>query len=80
MRVFNMHELRFQPLSFLMQIYSFLGSDDIHLNWIIGVETFSTKKILLGIKKWKLFFYVHHSMHWENHHSYSQVHFYLKSS
>ena len=32
MRVFNMHELPFQPLSFLMQIYSFLGGDDIHLN------------------------------------------------
>lgn len=33
-----------------MQIYSFVG-DDIHLNWLTGMETFSTQKILLGIKK-----------------------------
>lgn len=38
-----------------MQIYSFVG-DDMHLNWVIAVETFSTKKILLGIKKWRIVF------------------------
>lgn len=44
-----MHELVFQPLSFLMQIYFLDG--DTHLNWVIAVEAFSTKKILLGIGK-----------------------------
>ena len=49
-----MHELLFQPLCFLMQNY-FLGGD-IHLNRVIAVETFSTKKNLLAIKKWRLVF------------------------
>ena len=73
-----MHELLFQPLSFLMQIY-FVGGD-IHLNWVIAVETFSTKKILLGIEKWGTCFHVPHSMHLENHHLYAQMHFDLESS
>ena len=59
-----------------MQIY-FLGGD-IHLNWVIAVETFSTKKNLLAIKKWRLSRSPLDAL--RKYHSYSQVHFDLDSS
>lgn len=63
-----------------MQIYSLVG-DDIHLNWVIGVETFSTKKILLAIKNWSGHLFSRSPLDaLRKYHSYSQMLFDLESS
>ena len=48
-----------------MQIYSFVG-DDIHPNWVVAVETFSTKKKPSRYQEVETCFHVPHLMHWEN--------------